>query len=178
LRPCRRAAILRRADDQKVFLMLVATGLRIVDVTLHESVRTALARIDADLIVQAGRALGLGAVKLGLFGDDDERISKIAVERLRALGIGHSMLTSLPPPTPPGVAQAPTVARSAGRYGWRCPTVWQGVPRQIRRPVAFITPERPVFPIGQSIQGHHAWAGTVDAIQPMSAETLVQPTYP
>jgi 4-hydroxy-L-threonine phosphate dehydrogenase PdxA len=99
-------AELTGTPPEKVFLMLVAAGLRIVHVTLHESVRTALARIDADLIVQAGlaaaqagRALGLGEVKLGvfginphagedgLFGDDDERITKVAVRRLRELGI-------------------------------------------------------------------------------------------
>lgn len=90
----------------KVFLMLVAAGLRIVHATLHESVRTALARIDADLVVeaglaaaQAGRALVLGEVTLGvfginphagedgLFGDEDERIGKPAVWRLREMGI-------------------------------------------------------------------------------------------
>lgn len=99
-------AELTSTPPEKVFLMLVAAGLRIVHVTLHESVRTALARINVDLIVQAGlaaaqagRALGLGEVKLGvfginphagedgLFGDDDERISKVAVGRLRELGI-------------------------------------------------------------------------------------------
>jgi 4-hydroxy-L-threonine phosphate dehydrogenase PdxA len=90
----------------KVFLMLVAAGLRIVHVTLHESVRTALSRIDEDLVVQAGlaaikagRALGLGEATLGvfginphageegLFGDDDDRIVKPAVRRLRKMGI-------------------------------------------------------------------------------------------
>jgi 4-hydroxy-L-threonine phosphate dehydrogenase PdxA len=99
-------AELTRTPPEKVFLMLVAAGLRIVHVTLHESVRTALARIDIALVVQAGlaaaragRALGLGEVKLGvfginphagedgLFGDDDERITKVAVGRLRELGI-------------------------------------------------------------------------------------------
>jgi 4-hydroxy-L-threonine phosphate dehydrogenase PdxA len=99
-------AELTSTPPEKVFLMLVAAGLRIVHVTLHESVRTALARIDVDLVVQAGlaatqagRALGLSEVKLGvfginphagedgLFGDDDERISKVAVGRLRELGI-------------------------------------------------------------------------------------------
>ncbi len=99
-------AELTGTPPEKVFLMLVAAGLRIVHVTLHESVRTALARIDADLIVQAGlaaaqagRALGLGEVTLGvfginphagedgLFGDDDERITKGAVARLRAAGV-------------------------------------------------------------------------------------------
>jgi 4-hydroxy-L-threonine phosphate dehydrogenase PdxA len=90
----------------QVFLMLVAAGLRIAHVTLHESVRSALARIDVDLVVQAGqaaaqagRALGLGQARIGvfginphagedgLFGDDDERITKPAVRRLRELGI-------------------------------------------------------------------------------------------
>lgn len=99
-------AELTGTSPDKVFLMLVAAGLRIVHVTLHESVRTALARIDVALVVQAGlasaqagRVLGLGDVKLGvfginphagedgLFGDDDERIGKVAVARLRELGI-------------------------------------------------------------------------------------------
>jgi 4-hydroxy-L-threonine phosphate dehydrogenase PdxA len=90
----------------QVFLMLMAAGLRIAHVTLHESVRSALARIDVDLVVQAGqaaaqagRALGLGRARIGvfginphagedgLFGDDDERITKPAVRRLRELGI-------------------------------------------------------------------------------------------
>ena len=40
----------------RVFLMLVAAGLRIAHVTLHESVRTALGRITTELVVAAGRA--------------------------------------------------------------------------------------------------------------------------
>ena len=99
-------AELTGTPPEQVFLMLVAAGLRIVHVTLHESLRTALARINVDLVVQAGlaaaqagRAMGLGDVKLGvfginphagedgLFGDDDERIGKVAVARLRAMGI-------------------------------------------------------------------------------------------
>jgi 4-hydroxy-L-threonine phosphate dehydrogenase PdxA len=90
----------------RVFLMLMASGLRIAHVTLHESVATALARIDTALVVEAGRAavealrrLGLPKPTLGvfginphagedgLFGDEDERITRPAVAQLRALGI-------------------------------------------------------------------------------------------
>lgn len=90
----------------QVFLMLMASGLRIAHVTLHESVATALGRMSVELVVEAGRAavealrqLGLANPTLGvfginphagedgLFGDDDERITRPAVARLRALGI-------------------------------------------------------------------------------------------
>lgn len=90
----------------QVFLMLMASGLRIAHVTLHESVATALGRINTGLVVDAGRAavealrrLGLPNPTLGvfginphagedgLFGDEDERITRPAVARLRALGI-------------------------------------------------------------------------------------------
>lgn len=90
----------------KVFLMLVAAGLRIAHVTLHESLRTALDRITVTRVVEAGVAAMAAANKLGLrdarlgvfginphagegglFGDDDERITRPAVLRLRALGI-------------------------------------------------------------------------------------------
>jgi 4-hydroxy-L-threonine phosphate dehydrogenase PdxA len=90
----------------QVFLMLMASGLRIAHVTLHESVATALGRISVELVVEAGQAavealrrLGLPNPSLGvfginphagedgLFGDEDERITKPAVARLRALGI-------------------------------------------------------------------------------------------
>jgi 4-hydroxy-L-threonine phosphate dehydrogenase PdxA len=90
----------------QVFLMLMASGLRIAHVTLHESVATALGRMSVELVVEAGRAavealrrLGLPNPSLGvfginphagedgLFGDDDERITRPAVARLRALGI-------------------------------------------------------------------------------------------
>ena len=92
--------------ESKVFLMLVAAGLRIAHVTLHESVQTALDRITIDLVVEAGMAAVEGCRRLGcenptlgvfginphagengLFGDEDERIGKPAVQRLRALGI-------------------------------------------------------------------------------------------
>ncbi len=92
--------------EDRVFLMLVAAGLRIAHVTLHESVRGALARMTPELVIQAGRAaadavtrLGVASPKLGvfginphagedgLFGDEDEYITKPAVARLRELGV-------------------------------------------------------------------------------------------
>ena len=92
--------------EHSVFLMLVGGGLRIVHVTLHESVATALARITPDLIVAATQAgvracamLGLARPRVAMFGinphasegrlfgpDDEERV-RPAVLRLRALGI-------------------------------------------------------------------------------------------
>ena len=99
-------AQLTGTPPDRVFLMLMASGLRIAHVTLHESVATALGRIDTALVVEAGRAavealrrLGLPNPTLGvfginphagedgLFGDEDERITRPAVARLRALGI-------------------------------------------------------------------------------------------
>lgn len=92
--------------EDRVFLMLVGGGLRIVHVTLHESVAAALARITPDLIVaaaQAGvracRATGLAQPKVALFGinphasegtlfgrEDAERVVP-AARRLRELGV-------------------------------------------------------------------------------------------
>ena len=99
------AQITKTPEDQ-VFLMLVAAGLRIAHVTLHESVRSALGRITTDRVVAAGLAtvkaverLGVKRPKLGvfginphagengLFGDDDDRITVPAVARLRELGV-------------------------------------------------------------------------------------------
>jgi 4-hydroxy-L-threonine phosphate dehydrogenase PdxA len=99
-------AQLTGTPENKVFLMLAAAGLRIAHVTLHESVQHALSRMSTDLVVEAGvatieacRRLGLENATLGvfginphagengLFGDEDERITKPAVQRLRALGI-------------------------------------------------------------------------------------------
>lgn len=90
----------------RVFMMLAAGGLRISHCTLHESVGTALARLTPDLVVAAGEAthaalvrLGIGQPRIaicginphagedGLFGDDDERITKPAVARLVAAGL-------------------------------------------------------------------------------------------
>jgi 4-hydroxy-L-threonine phosphate dehydrogenase PdxA len=90
----------------KVFMMLVASGLRIAHVTLHESVACALGRLTPELVVNAAlaaveatRRLGVAAPRLGLFGinphagegglfgDEDERITGPAAEVLRAAGI-------------------------------------------------------------------------------------------
>lgn len=88
-----------------VFLMLMGGGLRIVHVTLHESVQTALNRLTTDLIVRATLAgasackrLGLAAPRIGmfginphaseggLFGEEDARLTVPAVEKLRSAG--------------------------------------------------------------------------------------------
>jgi 4-hydroxy-L-threonine phosphate dehydrogenase PdxA len=90
----------------KVFMMLVASGLRIAHVTLHESVACALGRLTPELVVNAGlaaveatRRLGVAVPRLGLFGinphagegglfgDEDERITEPAARLLRAAGI-------------------------------------------------------------------------------------------
>lgn len=99
-------AELTGTPEDRVFLMLVATGLRIAHVTLHESVRAALDRMTPELVTEAGlaavaaaRRLGVKEPRLavfginphageeGLFGDDDERITKPAVVELRKRGI-------------------------------------------------------------------------------------------
>lgn len=92
--------------EDSVFLMLVGGGLRIVHVTLHERVATAIGRITPELVVgatlagmRACRKLGLGATSVALFGinphasegrmfgpEDEERVVP-AVKRLRELGI-------------------------------------------------------------------------------------------
>ncbi|MFL6693783.1 MAG: PdxA family protein [Ramlibacter sp.] len=92
------------AEDE-VFLMLVGGGLRIVHVTLHESVRSALGRLTPALVERATRA-GVRACALlgvhdplvglfginphasegGLFGDEDGRIVIPAAEALRRDG--------------------------------------------------------------------------------------------
>ena len=99
-------AQLTGTPEDKVFLMLVAAGLRIAHVTLHESVASALGRMTVERIVEAGLAavkavkrLGVPNPKLGvfginphagengLFGDEDDRITRPAVARLRDLGV-------------------------------------------------------------------------------------------
>ncbi|AEG92765.1 PdxA family dehydrogenase [Ramlibacter tataouinensis] len=92
--------------EESVFLMLVGGGLRIVHVTLHESVATALARITPQLVmaatlagVRACRLLGVAAPRVALFGinphasegglfgpEDGERVVP-AVLQLQALGL-------------------------------------------------------------------------------------------
>lgn len=92
--------------EDSVFLLLVGGGLHIVHATLHESVQHALDRLTSELVVQAALAgvramqrLGMNAPTIGLFGinphagenglfgDADERITKPAAERLRAVGL-------------------------------------------------------------------------------------------
>ena len=99
-------ADLTSTPRDRSFMMLAAKGLRIVHATLHESVAAALARLTPDLVVALAEAtvatarhLGVTAPKLGvfginphagedgLFGDEDERITKPAVARLRERGI-------------------------------------------------------------------------------------------
>jgi 4-hydroxythreonine-4-phosphate dehydrogenase len=99
-------ARLCRVPEDRVFLMLVGGGLRIVHVTLHERLQTALTRLTPELIEAAGRACAAALVQLGvdhprigvfginphagengLFGDDDEKITAPAVERLRGAGV-------------------------------------------------------------------------------------------
>lgn len=92
--------------EGSVFLLLVGGGLRIVHVTLHESVATALARITPQLVVDATlagvracRLLGLPEPRVALFGinphasegglfgpEDAERVVPAAVQ-LRAQGL-------------------------------------------------------------------------------------------
>ena len=92
--------------EGSVFLLLIGGGLRIVHVTLHESVATALARISAELIFRATEAgvracalFGVPAPRVamfginphasegGLFGSEDAEHVVPAVARLRAAGI-------------------------------------------------------------------------------------------
>ena len=99
-------ARLTGTPEEKVFMMLVGGGLRILHATLHERIHHALARLTPDLIEEAGlacartlRMLGVANPRIGvfginphagengLFGDDDERITQPAVERLRTNGI-------------------------------------------------------------------------------------------
>jgi 4-hydroxy-L-threonine phosphate dehydrogenase PdxA len=99
-------ARLTGTPEDKVFMMLVGGGLRILHATLHERIHHALARLTPDLIEQAGIACAMTLERLGvksprigvfginphagengLFGDDDDRITAPAVERLRQAGI-------------------------------------------------------------------------------------------
>lgn len=92
--------------EDRVFMMLIGGGLRIIHATLHERLQTAIARLTPELVEAAGRAcaqaliaLGMTVPKIGvfginphagengLFGDDDETITRPAVARLQAAGI-------------------------------------------------------------------------------------------
>jgi 4-hydroxythreonine-4-phosphate dehydrogenase len=93
-------------ESDRVFLMLIGAGMRIVHVTLHERLADSLARLTPELVVAAGHAavsalhaLGINAPRIGvfginphagengLFGQDDQQITVPAVERLRQAGI-------------------------------------------------------------------------------------------
>lgn len=91
---------------ESVFLMLEACGLRIVHATLHERLVSAIGRMTPELFMAAAKAgcktmqqLGVADPTLcmlginphagegGLFGDDDERITRPVVTRLREQGL-------------------------------------------------------------------------------------------
>lgn len=92
--------------EDSVFLMLVGGGLRIVHVTLHESLQAALARLTPELVehavhagVRALHLLGVATPRIGLFGinphagegglfgHEDEAITQVAAQRLRSQGL-------------------------------------------------------------------------------------------
>ncbi|MBV1866855.1 MAG: 4-hydroxythreonine-4-phosphate dehydrogenase PdxA [Marinosulfonomonas sp.] len=89
-----------------IFLMLVGGGMRIVHVTLHEGINTALKRLTPELIERAVvtaekglRELGIAKPRIGLFGinphasenglfgDEDRLVVKPAVERMLKRGL-------------------------------------------------------------------------------------------
>lgn len=90
----------------KTFMMLCGGDLRIGHVTLHEPLHAAIERLTADFVADAIRAVDLAMRQLGfhrpkigvfginphagedgLFGDEDERITKPAAAMARAEGI-------------------------------------------------------------------------------------------
>jgi 4-hydroxy-L-threonine phosphate dehydrogenase PdxA len=99
-------AKLNSLPEDRVFLMLVGGGLRIVHATLHESLAGAFARLNTSLVVAAATAankalitLGISAPRIGvlgidphagengLFGHADEQITFPAAAKLREDGI-------------------------------------------------------------------------------------------
>jgi 4-hydroxythreonine-4-phosphate dehydrogenase len=99
-------ADLTKTPRDKVFMMLCGADLRIGHVTLHEPLNSAINRLTIDFVADAIRAVHLSMQQLGyaqpkigvfginphagedgLFGDDDERISKPAADKARAEGI-------------------------------------------------------------------------------------------
>jgi len=104
-------ARLTGTPEDKVFMMLVGGGLRILHATLHERIHHALARLTPELIEEAGMAcaltlklLGVAKPRIGvfginphagengLFGDDDDRITAPAVAKLRQAGDRKSVV--------------------------------------------------------------------------------------
>lgn len=99
-------AKLTGAREDEVFLLLIGGGLRIAHVTLHESMASALARLTPGLVTAAGvalhaalRTLGVGDPRIGvfginphaseggLFGKEDDQVTKRSVAILRERGI-------------------------------------------------------------------------------------------
>jgi 4-hydroxy-L-threonine phosphate dehydrogenase PdxA len=91
---------------RRMYLLLVADALRIIHVTVHQGLVEAIASIDTERIVGAVEtahdwceAIGIAAPRIavcginphagedGLFGDEDERLTKPAVAQARALGL-------------------------------------------------------------------------------------------
>jgi 4-hydroxythreonine-4-phosphate dehydrogenase len=98
-------ARLTGTPEDRVFLMLVGGGLRILHATLHERLQNALSRLTPELVEAAAHVcssalkdLGISRPRIGifginphageggLFGDDDERITRPAVSRLQQAG--------------------------------------------------------------------------------------------
>jgi len=92
--------------EDSVFLLLIGGGLRIVHVTLHESVQHALRRLSPKLVADAAHAgvralarLGIDTPRIalmginphagegGLFGTEDSAITEPAAAQLRAEGL-------------------------------------------------------------------------------------------
>lgn len=99
-------AQLTDTPHERTFMMLVADGLRIAHVTLHEGVASALSRMTPELVCNAVRATHAGLRRLGidqprialfginphagedgLFGNEDETVTKPAARRLREEGL-------------------------------------------------------------------------------------------
>jgi 4-hydroxythreonine-4-phosphate dehydrogenase len=99
-------ARLAGVSPDRMFLLLIGGGLRIVHATLHERLADAVERLTPDTVCAAALAahealttLGIAHPRLGvfginphageggLFGDDDERVTVPAVRRLRECGL-------------------------------------------------------------------------------------------
>lgn len=99
-------AQLAGVSPDRMFLLLIGGGLRIVHATLHERLADAVRRLTSDTVCAAALAahealttLGIAHPRLGvfginphageggLFGDDDEHVTVPAVRRLRDCGL-------------------------------------------------------------------------------------------